>query len=463
MKYIDRLKVFFNHRNRKIIFIIFIVTVVVQSFVFVGFLYAEKKFGDLDNNSNYSLPVLGQDSPGFVELAQNINKNHFFSVDNVRPETFRTPGYPLLIYLCHIISNSFYFIIFVQILFSATIAILIWLMAKKLLPPKVAIFVSLCFSLAPSTIFHSTVILSEVSFVLFFLLSFLILFFTINSKRNFFLSGIMLGISALIRPVSLYLPILFLIFIFFSPLREKKRKTLYSFIIFFILGFALIVTPWYIRNWEKVGVWGFSSINTYNMAYYNVKDFVAQKFGANSQEVLSYNSALMEIPEPMAKSFEQSNKLKSIFMPYLKKYPVSYTIFHITTTTKFFFSSSVRYIVLQLQIPAIQNTFGLNNFSPDLLQTIIHGNLTTLVRTLRIQFIITIDRIFAIFITFLAVFSLFVPTKRFYVLLFLATIFYFAVITGPVSIPRYRLPVEPFILILACFSGSYVLSKLHWI
>lgn len=454
MKYANKFSTFFNSTNAKIAAILFIAVVAVHIAVFFGFLYLENSFGDFDGNPGSSFPIIGQDSPGFVLLAHNLAVNRSFSVDGLHSETFRTPGYPFFIFFAQTLFESLNSVVFLQIVCSGIIAVLVWLFAKKLLSPNVAMLASVLFSLSPLMVFHSVVLLSEIPFLLFFLLSLFLIFFTSGGKTAMFFGGVTLGVSALVRPISLYLPILYALFILFGLLRGESLKKVCVSVCLLVVGFSVVVTPWYIRNFNQTGVWGFSSISTYNVAYYNVKDFLVWKFGSKSPELVSYVHAIEQIPPEQAVSLDGGNELQKVFIPYLKDNIFSYLFFHITTTTKFFFSSSIRYIAIHTQIPALQNALGLSGPVPDLLTVLVHREWGLFFRTLGEQSIITIDRIVAITLTLLAACSLFFSKNRFYSILLLSLIFYFAILTGPVSIPRYRLPVEPFILILALFTMS---------
>ncbi|TAL49391.1 hypothetical protein EPN83_00575 [Patescibacteria group bacterium] len=445
--------------GRNLIIALFLCVVSIQYAVFFGFKYLDRTSFDLDGDPTYSFPIHGQDSPQFVSLADNLSKYHKFSLDGVQPETFRTPGYPALIFLSQSIFGGVSGAVFVQIILSGLSAILIFLIAQKIFGQTVAIISALVFSLSPSAIFHSVVLLSDMAFVFFILLSIYLLFFA-DSRifKVMFLAGISLGLSTLFRPISLYLPLILIPFLLYEIRHQVTWKRALSLTGMFVVGLFVIVSPWLIRNRLETGVFAFSSLGVYNLASYNIPDFLASKYGPASSIVSEYQKIFRALPSEKARSLEYSSELKNIFWPYLKGDFVSYGVYHIIGTAKFFLSSNLRYLAIQINAPKFKERLGLFADSPDILSALVHKDFSLVIKTLRTQTLITFDRLLMIAVTFLAFAAIFIRKHRFYSLLFLAIILYFALLTGPVSIPRYRLPAEPFLIILMLFTITHILS-----
>lgn len=440
--------------NKRLIWIIFATIVLVQFAVFVGLKYVDSHVADLDGDTRYAYPIHGQDSPEFYALGESFLSKHAFTLTGLYPETFRTPGYPFLIFLSLQIFKSLNALIVFQILLSGLMGVLIFLMGREFYSNKWAIAAALVFCLLPSTIFHSVVVLSEIPFVFLLLLSVYAVFFERGSMKAMFIGGLALGLSALVRPVSLYLPLLYVLIVVLSQWGRAERKRAMKQAAFILLGFCIAVAPWYARNKIETGVLGFSSITTYNLAEYNMRDFLTEKYGADSTISHEYNSRIDSIPQDVARTLAGGAELKAVMTPYLKANFFSYAYFHVVTTAKFFFSSSLRYLAIYIKVPGVQSFFGLSGTSPDLLHELRHGHIGIALEALRQQSLITVDRLLTIIVILLALSSVLVKSRRFYVLLLLSFVIYFAILTGPVSIPRYRLPVEPFIVILACYTLS---------
>ncbi|MBX4200289.1 glycosyltransferase family 39 protein [Candidatus Parcubacteria bacterium] len=436
--------------NKKII-ILAVIVMFVQSVAFFGLKILDSRTGDLDGDKTYAFPTQGQDSPEFVKLGHNLATEGRFTLDGTTPETFRTIGYPLILAFMEKTLGSSVATIFLQIILSGGIFFLIWNIGRNFLTENWAIAAALVFGLSPSAIFHSVVLLSEIPFIFFFLFSINLIFFAHDRRREIFLGGIALGIATLIRPISLYLPLIFAIFLTFKYWKLGK-KFIASRLLLMVLGFILVIFPYYVRNYKETGVWGISSITTYNLARYNIREFLAEKFGTGSPESLNYNKAIDSIPVERLRTLEGVRDLIPIYSPVLKSHLVSYAVFHVVETLKFFFSSNIRYLGTQIQIGAVQKFLGLNSSSPDLLHELRAGHILEALKALKDQALITLDRLLTVVIILLATGTIFIKKNRYNIFLLLSLIAYFAVLTGPVSIPRYRLPVEGLIIILAMVS-----------
>ncbi len=146
-------------------------------------------------------------------------------------ETFsasRTPLYPAFISIILKFYNNLNLVILIQHLFSLSFIIIAYNIG--LIHSKETAFISgiLC-SLNLNFIIHANFFLTETLFGLFF---FIFLFFSIYFlkflKIKFLIfSGIFLGLSALVRPLVIYFPIVFLIFLIFTKYNLKKKNSIY--------------------------------------------------------------------------------------------------------------------------------------------------------------------------------------------------------------------------------------------
>jgi putative flippase GtrA len=133
-----------------------VVSMVAQVSAAFGLYTLEQRHPDFDHNL-LAIPVIGQDSPDFFHLAHHMRTEHIFSVDGIKPETFRTPGYPLFLALT---GNGWVSVVF-SILITVATAILVFCMARRMLPfsqQRWAIVAGMLYALAPSVIFHGVVL-----------------------------------------------------------------------------------------------------------------------------------------------------------------------------------------------------------------------------------------------------------------------------------------------------------------
>jgi len=396
---------------KKSIITIVIVSLLIQTISFLGLLSLEKRYGDFDKNS-YSVPVVGQDSPDFYVLSKNIRSNNSFSLDGKKLETFRTPGYPFFLALTGGGTASLVF----SMLITVVSSIFVFLIALYFVREKYAAMTAIVYTVSPSVVFHGVVFLSDGLFTMCTLIAVYLVFFLI---RHWFLGGLLLGYATLIRPIGMFLPIIVIIFLL--------CRKIYKPIVLFLLGFSIIVFPWMLRNYEYSGHFSISSISTYNMALYNLPDFL---------DDTKYSDKIADLEKTYdLRSLRNSDILKDFVAKEMEGKLFAYGIFHLSAIPKFFISSPIRYISI--------NTGNIFN------------DVIGIGRPLGEINILNVDRLYMFLLTALALCSIYFGYKRgsvLEVIVLVSLIGYFAVLTGPVAIPRYRLPVDGYILIMAVFS-----------
>jgi hypothetical protein len=429
--------------------VLFVTTLILYGLLFLTLSTLDRNSFDLDGNPAYAFPVHGQDSPVFVSLAENLVAGKGFIHSSGNLETFRTPGYPALLALSLFVSGGFTTAIVIQILMAAMMIVLVYRIGVALGGSVVGIISGIATMLSPNVLFHSLIILSDIPVAFFVVLAVYLVVFNKYSVRTLCIAGIVIGIAAYIRPVALYLPILLIPIILYRAYVSLGVRTATEYASAFLFCFLVLVIPWHVRNSIEAGVFGFSSISAYNFAGYNIPLFLEDKYGRSSDQYRSYDEALKAVPPEVAHSFEGKEQMHALTAPIVKNEFWSYTVFHGVETATFFLSSSIRYVAINITQPSLQKFLGLSESSPDLLGSIREGKWSVALKALSEQGLITLERILLVCVSVLAVGSMVIQRRRFEILALLAVIGYFAVVTGPVSIPRYRLPVEPFIFILA--------------
>lgn len=414
--------------------------------------YTDRYIADLDGDLRYSYPIEGQDAPGFVELGIGLADGDGFYAHAGYPETFRSPGYPALIAIFLTSGLGLLGLILFQILAAVVIVLVTYGIARSVIGSDGwAAAAALITALSPNLIFHTAIVLSDLVFTLCVVSAVYLLFFRGSvSYRIAFLSGLLLGLSVLFRPISILLP---LVFGLGYTLLHRSFRAGALITMLLVVGALLVVTPWIARNGMLTGVYTVSTVSSYNLAHYNVPQFLESMYGTDSQELSVFNASLLSADENGYRA-DVSVHDGALATQVINAHLVPYTIYHVLQTSKFFLSSSVRYVVLHIQVPALQRFFGLTGQEADLLTVLKTGNMHLINETLAVQGILTLDRLLMLFATLFLAVALFAGYRRVEVLILLATIAYFAILTGPVSIPRYRLPVEPFIWILVVYALS---------
>jgi 4-amino-4-deoxy-L-arabinose transferase-like glycosyltransferase len=132
---------------------------------------------------------------------------------------------------------------------SLGIVVFTYLIARTLYGARIAFVAGLFVALWPNLIFHSAVAMSETLFLALFLAALYVLIAKpwdrVPSTARLVVAGVLLGASALVRPLTLlWLPIIAILF--YVAVRSWKRALAGAGIV--TVAVALVLLPWAIRN-----------------------------------------------------------------------------------------------------------------------------------------------------------------------------------------------------------------------
>lgn len=142
----------------------------------------------------------------------------------------------------------------VNLVLVALGACLLFLVAQLLFGKKIALLASLLWMSYPFSLWFIKNPNTEVPFLFFLFLATLFYFLAREKSRPELIlgAGICFGAAALIRPSGLFLPLIFLVFVFFLfNSLAKKRKIIFSLIL--LVGSLLPILPWEIYVWQGTG------------------------------------------------------------------------------------------------------------------------------------------------------------------------------------------------------------------
>ncbi len=234
--------------NRGILIIIFLILVIrLLSFVFLTVL-------------------IDPDSPSYIEHIQNIYDGKGFSVKDYTDDTIKPTAYRMPLF-----QYSVYFVLKVFNFEKDKI-----LSGIKILNAVSSLFI-LLFAFCISYLITENLRLSIISFLLTFLninlfynsmlaltdtfFSFTVGLFIVTTivaikyrkEYLFFLSGLTLGFSILTRSITKFYPLIMVLF-FFYIFGKTKRAIKMSLV--FLIGVVVVVFPWIMRNYQKLGFFG---------------------------------------------------------------------------------------------------------------------------------------------------------------------------------------------------------------
>tara|TARA_A100001011_G_scaffold392898_1_gene481485 strand:- start:15653 stop:16966 length:1314 start_codon:yes stop_codon:yes gene_type:complete len=403
----------------------------------------------------YDFPTLISDQIKYWHLSERIYSNGEFFNENF--SSVRVPIYVVFLAVLKKILNSVYFVISIQILLSLYTLYLIFLIGKffSLNIAKISILLgALSLNLFNSTIF----ILTESIYLIFFLL-FVYFFLKIENlnkekiNKYLILSAIFLGLSTLTRPIAFYFLPITLFLLFKIGLKNRIKK-----IFIFAIVFGIVLSPWCLRNYQIFGYYKLTSSAGPNLAGYYLPYVKSKAEGISTKEARLKNyEELQEQIDYNQNPFVISEFEKDFFFYKIDDYPIIF-LFQawLEGNLKLIFSP-----------PAIDTFYLLDiektNFSEINEKSFFNKIYIYLFKNENNTYsLVLISSIFIIFIfRLLSLYSIFACKKKdlYKLIFFLALIGINLILTGPIGSARYRIIVEPFLIILSSISINHFLFK----
>ncbi len=403
-------------------------------------------------SGNAAGPISGVESDGYLPLAVSIYEAGLF------PLTTHTPGYPFFLALTAVPFGTVLLTLILQAFFLAWSGVLLYRLFEGIFSSGIRFWGALAFAIEPFTAFTAVQPLSEALFLLLFIggLSLLRQAYLTDRSVLVFAAGISLGASALVRPIVLYmLPVILIALGIFLASRKKKIA---AALLTCIGGLLLVLLPWAYRNHETFGVWTLSTKAPFTLYFYEASELLQHRMQIPQQTA---NEVLIEraqkvFPEVRA----QDDMVSPKYAPFLTKEalsiigesPALFAKLHLVALGTFFLSDGYRLLWYELTDGAIA--------LPNITSLIASGNGTALQAYFTehpfqaIVFVLGFAFWLAVFL-----FALVGAGKgvrvggdvRLAIIFLVCVIAYFALMTGLESQARYRIPVTPFLFMLASY------------
>ncbi len=170
------------------------------------------------------------------------------------PDSLRAPGYPLLISLLMDdppTQGTLVEVIWLQAILGIALIGLVFLFARALMPPAWALLAAFLTAISPHLVNAGVYLLTETLYSLMLVLMLLSLALAASRQRLrwFALAGAALGLATLVRPTTLYFPLLLIALCIWQwGLREGGRRG-----VLFLVGFVIVYGAWPARNLVQFG------------------------------------------------------------------------------------------------------------------------------------------------------------------------------------------------------------------
>ncbi len=406
---------------------IFLVALVADLLMLGVIYYASSRHPSIDPTA-----VTG-DMKAFRLLGENIVRHGQFSLSMSAPffpESFRSPGFPAVLAFLYFFTRSWHVVLFLHACIAALLPVLLYMMLRRW-DERMAYWAALIFALEPNRVWVAATLLSESIFTLCLLG---VLYFVIEKdfpRRHAIYAGVLVGLAVLTRPVAFFLPILCAIYFLFTA-RPVKEALIRGGML--ICAGMLVVLPWAYRNHTLFNSWQISSIGSFNMAYYNANEFYRQKHGVYFVEKPSTLEGL---------SLSHTKDFNNITSQVVGEDFLGYVKFHLVKIAPFFLTDGYRDIIRVLggPITTLPNITGL----------LLKGHVAELGVALRADVFATSLLVFGSAFWLICFLGLCYATfkalteetrVRWDALLLILVVATFAILSGPVSNARYRVPVS---------------------
>lgn len=391
------------------------------------------------------------DSEQYLSLAQSIlDDQRYESPISPELDLFRAPGYPVFLSgVLWLTGGSLMAVLLLQYALGLLCAFLLYLLGKENVNERIGFLGSILFLLSPNALFWSATIMTEILFTVGLLLALFLMWRVVRDQFPLWPLGVLLGVLTLIRPIGIYLMLIFGVWLLLRSLLKATWTPPRRQIVGFFLACLLVVTPWFLRNYHKHGELTLSTVSKTTIRSFHLALSLVEAEG------IGWEEAKLRVMEMES----DGSALLSIIQSYPGAF-IKVQVRGIARTT------------LGTEVGTWMNLISEGPYEGSgILSALLSGNLSTIKDA--ITNLTTTNPTSAIFLlawgiiyTFLiSVFSLigFIRMMRFGDLelrsmgvLILVTMLYLILTPGAAGEARFRVPVEP---ILGFLSAMMLMSK----
>ena len=360
--------------------------------------------------------------------------------------------------------------IIVQIFISTFTVAIAYFLGRLWHSPRAGVVVAVLMSIEIGSVLYANQVMTETLFNCALLGGMSIWGVMVRRKqwRYGFLSGGILGLSTLIRPILFYFgPVVGLLSLLLYR-GGRRERWLAAFSV--VLAFALVIIPWIIGNYAVTGRAQISINQSISLLFYNVRQLRAFQQGISAEaahtqlreEVQRETSDIIQQDQAELLSYYEQKALSEIRANWS-----DYALVHLKGSLVFFVMPTAGTVARALGWIRAGTGLQANLMTRGLLVTLqsfrnFHSQLSEVGKGDLLFFgAMGYELLYLLLLNVGAVWGSIrcLRCRRWRVLLFAVPVVgYFALVTGPLSYDaRYRMPVMPFLALLAAFS----VQRLH--
>ena len=408
-----------------------------------------------------------EDQNMYIQLAQQYPSTGFLGIT---PE--RVPGYPLLVAtIYNLFGESNMAVVMVQIIIDSFTCIIIGLIAESVVS-RGFLVAGLISALNLNMIVLSGMILTDTLFLFLFSLFILFAFNYLKHPTRFrlFLGVSFLCFATLVRPVSYYLVflLLLLLIVFFIWKRVELKKVIYSLFLY-IIPFVIIFGSIHHKNYHEYSTLSLTSQGGGHALNWIVPAVYQYSGQGSYQEGKLFAKAKLEdkiLLDGFQKSANNPFTNSSYKMQVAKEALTDLGLLNVLHAwsvgiTVNLLTPSIAYapVVRTMEHPSFYETSG-NGIIDKLINYVTNTN------GLVYLLIITIGTVISFSFLIMSIFGFYrmlvlsrYGNNREVIIFSLFIVSYFLSITGPIIGVKYRLPIEPIMMLYVTYAVNYYLNK----
>lgn len=404
------------------------------------------------------------DAPSYIQTAKNfIEKGVWSSVadNNPKPDNFRVPLYPLFLSFFLYFGIPLWVIGIIQSIVMMGLSVAIYRLGARLFSDAVSFFAALVFSIEPYIVssYITRAVMTEAFAVTFFTVALLLLglFLRGQQPRYLWWSAAGFAFASLTKPQLFPFGILLLASVLLINRNVVSWRS--SLITFGIFG--VFVSPWIAYNLFALHTFQYSSIT--GPAYFFDSTHRFMMWKTNGQDP-NYNRPYWERAREILGTGPDANELFSphsaeilgdVAQETLRRYPFSYAYYHLIHVPRLFYHD--------FNLEAFTDDFGIDlnlqggEMDINVIKYVVRGNLSAAWNQITLHpfwiislFLKTTFFLFGILAIGNCIIRWWVTGEKsqFAILMGIFLLLY-GIGVSPFGQQRYRVPIEPLILLLA--------------
>jgi 4-amino-4-deoxy-L-arabinose transferase-like glycosyltransferase len=397
------------------------------------------------------------DTQTYLDPAMKLLANGSYPADSA----MRTPGYPVFIALVYWLGGPHPFLlVLAQVLVGTVNVFLTYLFGKLLLPKPAALLGALFLAVSVESITSVFYILTETLFTA-FLVAAMLAWVKGYREKSFIWTGIAalsMGACVLVRPVALFFPVMAALAWLFRKGVSLPRQAAFAGL--FLGLYLLTLLPWVLRNEAVLGYPTISTISADAMLFYNAASLEASLRNVSEAEIrLEYPGRISQALEAHGLADTEANRARveeSLARQILLAHPFRYLLIHLKSDLNGLLPDVTGPTeILGLTVGG-KGTLSILNQSGLLaaIRNYYGRNLWLLWLTLPVVLLLGLVYLLGL----VGAISLIRQNLWLAAFALLSPPFYYLLAPGAASLPRFRVPVMPFLCLLAG-QGAYVLLK----